>query len=263
MIVTLIGAGNLATQIASAIVDNGHQIKQIYSRSAFAARALAVKFGCPFTNQTEKIEAGADVYIYAVKDDVLKALIEALPDLGGIHVHTAGSMSMNLFQNLRKSYGVLYPMQTFSKSKSVKFDTIPVFVEGSDNDSLTILKNFAKSISRSVMECGGEQRQSLHLAAVFCCNFVNHLFCITNRLLKENNLPFEPMLPLIKETIDKIQTMSPLEAQTGPAIRKDENVMEKHLKQLSKMPYEQEVYKLLSEGICRMAAEESQKKNIH
>lgn len=146
-------------------------------------------------------------------------------------------------------YGVFYPMQTFSKQRTVDFRQIPVFVESNSAADTQTLKDIASVLSEKVYEATSEQRKSLHLAAVFTCNFTNHMYALAAELLKKYQLPFEVMLPLIDETARKVHELEPCLAQTGPAIRYDENVINNHLQMLSDKPGMQELYRLISESI--------------
>ncbi len=247
--VIFIGAGNLATQTALALKEKNIPILQIYSRTEESAKSLADKCDCNFTTNIQEISNQADIYIYAVKDDVLPELIENNPIKTGLHVHTAGSVSIDIIKGKKDNFGVFYPLQTFSKSKRVKFDNIPIFVEANSEVNLSKLKKLGECLSNNVIECDSTQRQSLHLAAVFSCNFTNHLYSIAADILEKNQLSFEYILPLIKETVNKLDVLTPNEAQTGPAVRYDTTVIDKHLKALSKMPEEQHIYELLSKRI--------------
>jgi predicted short-subunit dehydrogenase-like oxidoreductase (DUF2520 family) len=167
---------------------------------------------------------------------------------GQLFVHTAGSIQMDILPFERR--GVFYPMQTFSKNKEVDFSVIPCFVEAKREEDLQSLKALAKTISDTVYELDSENRKYLHLSAVFCCNFANHCFSLGARLLQEHgNIPFNVMLPLIDETAAKLYSMSPREAQTGPAVRWDENVIAKQMKLLADTPDLQKIYELMSKSI--------------
>ncbi len=248
MKVVCIGAGNVTTHLAKALFDAGYLIGQVVSRTEEHARALAQAVNARWTTDFAQIEE-ADLYIYSVSDSALEEAICRNPQTEGLHVHTAGSMSLTLFSGLKERCGVLYPLQTFSKEKPVDFGEVPLFVEAPCPDDLNILKQLGADIGSKTFEASSSQRQQLHLAAVFACNFTNHLFAIADDLLKESGLPFDVLRPLIRETVEKTATLSPREAQTGPAIRRDSNVMEKHLLKLSDHPQWQEIYRLLSESI--------------
>jgi len=250
MKIVCIGAGNVATHLAQALFRAGYVIVQVVSRTEEHVWSLAQSVDAGWTTDFDRIEA-ADLYIYSVSDAVLEETIRRNPQTEGLHVHTAGSMPLTLFEGLKRRGGVLYPLQTFSKEKPVDFGEVPLFVEASGCDDLNTLKKLGADIGCKTFEADSTQRQQLHLAAVFACNFTNHLFAIAESILKEANLPFEVLRPLIQETINKTATLSPREAQTGPAVRKDDNVMNKHLSKLSDHPQWQEIYRLLSESILK------------
>lgn len=244
-----IGAGNLATQTALALYNRGFQILQIYSRTETSAKSLAEKCNCSYTTDISQINKTADIYLYAVKDDALAELIERNPVSTGIHAHTAGSVDISIFENKKPNYGVFYPLQTFSKNKSVIYENIPIFVEANSNENLTVLESLGRSLSCKVEHCDSNQRQSLHLAAVFSSNFTNYMYQIADKILTEHQLDFNAILPLIHETTEKLNTLKPVEAQTGPAIRYDTKIINKHLDALKNMPEEQELYALISKMI--------------
>ena len=250
MRVVLIGAGNLATNLGKALFRAGHEIVQVYSRTKASAVALAEVLKSSYTITLDDVTEDADIYIIAVKDSVLPSVATSLYEKHGERfvVHTAGSMSMDVLPFEHR--GVFYPMQTFSKNKEVDFSVIPCFVEAHHEEDVQTLKKLALTISDTVYELDGENRRYLHLAAVFCCNFANHCFDLGATLLKEHgNIPFSVMLPLIDETAAKLYSMSPREAQTGPAVRWDENVMSKHLQLLADTPDMQKIYELMSKSI--------------
>jgi predicted short-subunit dehydrogenase-like oxidoreductase (DUF2520 family) len=248
MKVVCIGAGNVATHLSKALYKAGFTITQIVSRTEDHAKMLAQSVNACWTSNPDNIEE-ADLYIYSVSDSALEEAIRLNPHKEGLHVHTAGSMSLSLFEGSKERGGVLYPLQTFSKEKAVDFKGIPLFIEASSADDLNILRELASAISNQVYEASSAQRQQLHLAAVFACNFTNHLFAIAESILHEADIPFEVLRPLIQETIDKTATLSPREGQTGPAIRKDFNVMEKHLEKLTDHSQWKEIYRLMSQNI--------------
>lgn len=254
MKLVLIGAGNLATNIGVALAGAGHELLQVYSKTEQSAEKLAAMLQCPWTTDLKDVNDGADVYIIAVKDGVLADVVHQLAEghEERFLVHTAGSMPMETLPTKRR--GVLYPMQTFSKERIVDFKRIPCFVEAANGEDEGLLLELAKTLSESVYEANSKARKYLHLSAVFCCNFTNHCYALAEKLLKEHGgLPFDVMLPLIDETAKKVHKLSPRKAQTGPAVRWDTNVMEKHAQLLKDEPQLQEIYRLLSESIgCRL-----------
>jgi predicted short-subunit dehydrogenase-like oxidoreductase (DUF2520 family) len=166
-------------------------------------------------------------------------------------IHTAGSLAMDVLSPFTSRYGVFYPLQTFSKNKRVDFSKIPVFIESNNEIDLQIIKSLAESISDTVYEASSTQRQNLHLAAVFACNFVNHFYAIAADWVEKTDFPFHVLLPLIVETAEKIHYLTPREAQTGPAIRYDRKVIEKQLDLLKTDKTTQQLYKLMSEHIYK------------
>lgn len=253
--VVFIGAGNLATNLAKALYKNGFRIVQIYSRTIEAARTLAQKVEAEYTTELSEVSKGGRLYIVSLKDD---AFVQLLPEIVAgkdnvLLVHTAGSIPMSIWEGKTSRYGVLYPMQTFSKLREVDFRSIPFFVESNSPEDTELLKGIASVLSEKVYEATSEQRRSLHLAAVFTCNFTNHMYTLAAELLRKYNLPFEVMLPLIDETAHKVHELEPKQAQTGPAVRYDESVIGKHLEMLADEPEMQELYQLISRNIHRFA----------
>ena len=156
---------------------------------------------------------------------------------------------MSIWEGHAERYGVFYPMQTFSKQREVDFREIPFFIEAKKSEDVELLKAIAATLSENVYEATSEQRKSLHLAAVLICNFTNHMYALAADLLEKYNLPFDVMLPLIDETARKVHELTPLDAQTGPAVRYDENVISNHLAMLADSPALQQIYKLMSKSI--------------
>ena len=249
--IVLIGAGNVATHLGLAFQAKGCEIVQVYSRTEESAKDLAERLQVPYTVSLEEVSANADLYIVAVKDAVLQEVIPSLVKgrEDALFVHTAGSIPMDVWKGCARRYGVFYPMQTFSKLRMVDFSSVSFFVEASGSDELRFLKELAMSLSPKVYEASSEQRRYLHLAAVFACNFTNHMYALSASLLEKQGLPFDAMLPLIDETARKVHELPPVQAQTGPAIRRDENVMDKHLAMLSEEPVMREIYEKISKNI--------------
>lgn len=248
MRIVFIGSGNVATHLAKALSDAGNKIVQIYSRTLGNAQSLAENFSADFTDNIQDIDPSADIYIFSVKDDVIAELLSKMPHARAIWIHTAGSVPMDIFSTFTENYGVIYPLQTFSKKRKINFSEVPVFIEGSSDSVCSIVENLAKSISQNVRFLSGEKRRHLHLAAVFACNFTNHMYVLAEEIIGKENIPFDVLNPLIKETATKATEISPKEAQTGPAVRFDEQVMAKHL-QLIDDEQIKEIYKLLSKSI--------------
>lgn len=255
MKIVFIGAGNLATRLSLAMQRVGMQIGQVYSHTEASARQLATRLGCPWTNDLSALQEDGDLYVFSLKDTVLSDVISKVKPNNGMWVHTAGSMPMSVFEGYAQRFGVLYPLQTFSKGRNVNFDVIPIFLEANTDKNADYLKNIASALSENVRFMSSEKRRSLHLAAVFACNFTNHIYTLSYKLLENESIPADVLLPLIDETVSKIHSMPPAAAQTGPAIRYDENVINKHVAMLDD-PDMQAIYRLLSQSIHKEAQNE-------
>ena len=237
MKIVLIGRGRLATNLEHALLQADHEVVSINSRTL------------------ESLPLEADVFVVAVKDavltDVLRAATKGREDQ--LFVHTAGSMPIDLFKGLTAHYGVFYPMQTFSKERLVDFNEISVFLETNDAASMERLKMLAATLTPHVYELDSEGRKHLHLAAVFACNFVNHCYALSAEVLAAKGLPFSVMLPLVDETAQKVHELAPKDAQTGPAVRGDQNVLQMQAAMLAENSAVQQIYEALSNDIQRLA----------
>ena len=250
--VVVIGAGNLATQLSLTLHEKGIEILQVYSRTEESARTLAEKVNANFTNTVTEIVRKADLYIFALSDKALGPVLEEMIVPIGRVVHTAGSIPADVFGNYARDYGVFYPLQTFSKQRKVDFSNIPICIEANDEKLWDELFDLGAKISNSVHLITSEQRKQLHLAAVFTCNFVNHMYSIGQKLLEEKDVNFELLQPLIQETAQKVLELDPISAQTGPAVRFDEEIMNSHEKALKDSPDFQKLYRFVSESIYKM-----------
>ena len=256
MKIVLIGAGNLATHLGKALHAAGHDMVQVFSRTMQSAETLASLLDAEPLTDMAQVRDDADVYIFSVKDSALEQLISQL--CGGekkVFLHTAGSMPMSVFRGKALHYGVLYPMQTFSKQREVDFSIIPCFIEANDEFALKQIEGLAGQISHRVFQLSSEDRKYLHLSAVFACNFANHCYAASQELLQLHGIPFDVMLPLIDETAAKVHGMTPKEAQTGPAVRYDENVIGKQIQLLENQPYFQKIYDCMSKSIHELESE--------
>lgn len=256
MKIVLIGAGNLATHLGKALHAAGHDMVQVFSRTMQSAETLASLLDAEPLTDMAQVRDDADVYIFSVKDSALEQLISQL--CGGekkVFLHTAGSMPMSVFREKALHYGVLYPMQTFSKQREVDFSIIPCFIEANDEFALKQIEGLAGQISHRVFQLSSEDRKYLHLSAVFACNFANHCYAASLELLQQHGIPFDVMLPLIDETAAKVHGMTPKEAQTGPAVRYDENVIGKQIQLLENQPYFQKIYDCMSKSIHELESE--------
>jgi len=256
MKIAIIGAGRVATNLAPAMQQHGVEVVEVWSHTRKAAEALAQRIGCKATwGEVDAITHDADIYVLALKDAVLADIAQRL-HIGrerALMAHTAGSMPLSLFANAgHERGGVFYPMQTFSKERVVDFSTVHFFIEAANEADAELLHSLALTLTANeaqVHPSTSASRRQLHLAAVFACNFANHCFTLSDTILKEYGLDFSVMLPLVEETVAKLRDLPPAEAQTGPAVRRDQNVMGMQRAMLADRPELQQLYTLLSESI--------------
>ncbi len=250
--IVLIGAGNVATQLGMALQAKGFLIMQIYSRTLHSAQELGNKLHTDYTNDIQQLYRNADVYIFSIKDSALPEVLKKMPSVDGLLLHTAGSLPLDIFKESHSfRYGVLYPLQTFSKNRKISFDSIPFFTEANSPEDENLLEKIALTLSNQVISLSSEKRKQLHLAAVFACNFSNHMYTSAAKILEKQDLPWEVLLPLIQETAEKVKELHPKDAQTGPAVRYDRSIINEHLEMLSDNPDQQELYRQISQSIYR------------
>jgi predicted short-subunit dehydrogenase-like oxidoreductase (DUF2520 family) len=251
MKIVLLGSGNVASHLGPILQRKGHKIIQLFSHTRKNGFPLSKKLKCSFTTTPAQINPSADLYIVALKDDIIASFVKKLNFIPKLIVHTSGSIGLEVFPKKFKSSGVLYPLQTLSKNTEVKPDNIPYCIEGNSGKSLNSIRKLANSISSQVYVFNSDQRKVIHLAAVFANNFSNYLFILADNILKKKNIPFKILAPLITETAQKVLNEKPEKIQTGPAKRGDKIVMNKHTDLLNSNKEAQKIYKLLSKSIAK------------
>ena len=243
MNIVLIGQGNVATNLHHAFSLKGLRTRMVSSREGLDSLPAA------------------DVYIYAVRDEALLQVVQKIAEESkkpinthlctALHLHTSGTMPISVFGDALPHAGVMYFFQTFSKAKLIDdFSQIPVFVEGKQIDDLSAIFTLAQTLTPRVYEASQHDRERLHVAGVFANNFTNHMYAIAADILKDTHIPFQVLLPLIDQTAEKIRHLSPHDAQTGPAKRHDEQVMNHHLSLLT-TPEQKQLYTLISQMIMQ------------
>jgi predicted short-subunit dehydrogenase-like oxidoreductase (DUF2520 family) len=249
MEIVIIGSGNAAAVLGRKFKAANHHILQVVSRNASAASALAYEWNTISTNYLSAINLNADIYIIAVADDAVDEVVKDLKLPGKVVAHTAAAVSMNILKSVSKHYGVFYPLQSLRKD-SKDLPDIPVFWEGSDEVAKKKLEALAHSIAEEkVTEAGDDARLKLHVAAVIVSNFPNHLYVLAEQYCRKEGLDFKQLLPLIEETAKRIKDISPVQSQTGPAIRHDDETIQKHLALLKDYPQLKKIYELITESI--------------
>lgn len=249
MDIVIIGSGNVAYVLAKKFKAAGHSIVQIYSRNASAASALAYEIDTESTNYKILINKNADVYLIAVADDSIADVVNELRLPGKVVAHTAASVPKEILKNVTDHYGVFYPLQSLRKEMTVLPDT-PVFFDASDDKAKQKLETLAHSIAEErVVQAGDDERLKLHVAAVIVSNFTNHLYDLAEEYCRKEGLDFKQLQPLIKETALRLNDISPKQAQTGPALRHENETLQKHLLLLKNHPQLKNIYVLLTESI--------------
>lgn len=243
MRVVVLGSGNVAYHLVLAMKAAGVDVIQVFGRNEAALREIRQLSGVPFS--TERV-LPADLYLIAARDEAIAEIAAAIPPSDALVVHTAGAMPWAVLPpGFRR--GVLYPLQTFSKSKKLNYGEIPFFLETENAEDYAFLEALARKISSKVKPATQAQRLALHLAAVFAANFSNHLFYQAEKILQSSGYSFREILPLVEETFEKAETTPPYEAQTGPARRGDSAVLQKHEAQLAGDALK--IYETLSQSI--------------
>lgn len=253
--IVLIGAGNLASHLLNAIsLKKEIECIQIFNhRTSTQAKVLAKKYNSNFVTDFSRLNTDADLYIIGVKDEAIKEVAQQLKNLNlkGVIVHTSGSIDLSVLKGTSSNTGVFYPLQTFSKNDSINWELTPILIEGNSKKSQTTLITLGKLISKNVKTFNSKKRLQFHLAAVFACNFTNTLINSSFKLIEKEigKKDSKLLMPIINQSIKKLDTLSPTEAQTGPALRGDAIVMKKHLALLKSNKELTVIYKLLSKLI--------------
>ena len=247
MKIAILGSGNVAYHLAKMFKEKNIPISQIFGRNEKDLQEISEQFEIPFST-TEL--ADAELYFIAVNDDAVAAISKNIKNQNSLVAHTSGSLPKEILEgNYRKAS--FYPLQTFSKSKMLQYSEIPFFVEAENEADSQILANLALKISEKVMKSDYEKRKYIHLTAVFACNFVNHLFARAKEISDSQQIPFHYFLPLIKETTSKIEKIEPKLAQTGPAIRNDEKILQLHEALITEEEH-LKIYQVMNESIKKM-----------
>lgn len=249
MYITIIGAGNVGSHLARALYAAGHPIQQIYSRQLEHAKPLANLVGAEPINHLSKISPESRFFLIAVRDDAIESItaeLSAYLPKGAVLAHTSGATPSTVLALHSPDYGVFYPLQTLSKNHPADFQQIPMCIDGSSPKVKQQLQQLAQTISQQVYLADDEQRALLHLTAVFINNFTNALLQASHELTKRANLPQEILTPLLNATIRKGTENEPRSVQTGPAIRGDQQTIDRHLQQLTNHPELSTVYKAIT-----------------
>ncbi|HMF70019.1 MAG TPA: Rossmann-like and DUF2520 domain-containing protein [Flavitalea sp.] len=244
----IIGSGNVATILGEKIYLAEHEVVQVFSRNITNASVLASKIGAAACNNKALLDYTADLYIISVSDSAVAEIAGWLNVKDKIVVHTAGSLSIDLIKNCSTRTGILYPLQTIRK-EAVELSEIPILIDGNNQETIDVIYEFAHSLSTNVRVADDDKRLGLHVAAVVVNNFSNYLYMLAAEYCHNENLDFRLLVPLINETGDRLKNFTPMEVQTGPAVRNDRTTIETHLKRLEKYPELVEFYQLFTKKI--------------
>jgi predicted short-subunit dehydrogenase-like oxidoreductase (DUF2520 family) len=251
--IVLFGAGNLAVHLAKAFALSGYKIIQVYSRTKESAQWLAARLNTKAITNPAEFDSTSDIAIFALNDQCLPEILDQVNFSGQLALHTSGSLSMSIFKGKAEHFGVLYPLQTFSKFREVRFKEVPLFIEANSSKNLANLKMLAESLSIQVFIADSSQRRQLHLSAVFANNFVNHFYALAGELIKNSGFSFNVLRPIIQETVLKaLECDNPMTAQTGPAVRLNKEILLKHIEMLASNPDLQNLYTFASNSITKL-----------
>lgn len=251
MRVTIIGTGNTATVLGKTIFHHGHVINEVAGRDESDASTLAAALGATPVTDLQHLNAESDIYILCLSDNALHTIAETLHLPGKLVVHTAGSIPMNILQPISANHGVLYPLQSLRKELA-DVPPIPILIDANNPWNKTKLSAFAQSFAYSVDYADDLQRKQLHLAAVITNNFANHLFALAEDFCRKEGINFKLLLPLLRETVHRLDTASAADVQTGPASRNDEVTINHHKEMLKNYPALLKLYGVMSESIQSM-----------
>lgn len=244
--INIIGSGNVGTHLALYLKDKVN-VRTIFSQSIINAEKLANKINSQAVNHLSDLQQDVDLNLICVKDDVIVDISEHLPKNIPV-VHTSGSVSIDVLSRFT-NYGILYPLQTFSKTSGVDVGAIPFLIEANSDSFYGEIYQFcSKNLSTKIIKANSDLRQQIHLSAVISNNFITALLVESEKILKKNNLSIEILKPLIQETIIKSFNNSPLKAQTGPAKRKDLDIINKHVDLIDDKKLKQ-IYQLMTQLI--------------
>lgn len=254
MKISLVGAGRVARHLGKAL-QTEHEIVQIFSRNIDRAKTLAKQLNAEAISTIDQLNAEVDLVVIAVSDQSISQVIQTIAPIfsQSLIVHTSGSTDINILSDHYPRSGVFYPLQTFSLDRDIDWKSTPLFVEACQTEDVKLLSNLAQSLSDRVYGYRSKQRQTLHLAAVFACNFSNYCYDIAKQIMDAEQVDFSLLYPLMLETADKATQYEPKSMQTGPAMRRDENILQLHETLLTQMQRQdlKEIYQLMSEQLMQ------------
>ncbi len=247
--ITIAGSGNVAWHLSHAFKSKGHTIDRIIARNESTGKKLADEINAQFISDFETSNDSSDVVVLAINDSSLNEVLHKINTDNTIMLHTSGSVGLEFFNGKAGNYGVFYPFQTLTAGVEVDFSSIPICIEASDDKTLSVIRELAETIASHIHILDSAKRRILHLAGIMTNNFINHFIARSFDYLKRNSIETDLLLPLLKETLLKLEKVSAKEAQTGPARRKNPEIIEVHKKMLESEPELKKLYSLISDSI--------------
>jgi predicted short-subunit dehydrogenase-like oxidoreductase (DUF2520 family) len=249
--IVILGSGNVATHLGLAFHQAGIKIIQVFSRNLSHAEELARIINAHAISDIDRINLDTDLILFCISDSAVLSVLKQRNWENALLVHTAGTIAIDVFQPFANNYGVLYPYQTFTKNRKLNISEVPFLIEGNTRENDELLKDLTSKISSHIHIFHSPERSMLHLAGVFANNFSNHMFLIAKEILSKAGLPDHLIYPLIEETSRKAIETGPFNSQTGPALRHNIDIMNKHIEMLASNPDWQKIYTFVSESISK------------
>lgn len=246
--ITVIGTGNVALQFSKLFLKNKFKIDGIYGRSNFSDSQIDNHL---YTDKVSNISKNSDLYLVAVSDDAYIELLKNIPLKNKFIVHTSGSLVSEMLNSFSKRWGCLYPLQTIKKNQLIEWDNIPFFIEASNDNDLELLTNFCNANNLNYSVKNSNHRNQTHIAAVATNNFIYYLLSTIKEYCDKNKINFENLKPLMDQSLKNVLNFPAHQLQTGPAIRKDLKLIEKHIESLKSENDLKEIYQLFSEKIIK------------
>jgi predicted short-subunit dehydrogenase-like oxidoreductase (DUF2520 family) len=252
----LLGAGNVAHHLSKALRSNGAEFTQVFNRDLSNAQSLAKTLGAEACDDPQDIRSDVDAYLVSLSDDAYAHVLERMGARERLIIHTSGNLGLDVLDAFSQKRGILYPFQSFSKNREIDLKEVPFFIDSNNSEDLNLLRDLGRRISTHVFQLSEEDKQHYHLAAVFANNFANHMFREAELICDRFNLDFKLLHALIRETSAKAVELGPDAAQTGPAIRFDESVLNRHFRELEIDIDAQKIYQIVSESIIKAHSDE-------
>ena len=249
--IVVIGAGNLATQLALAFHREGVNVVQVLNRTRLNGEKLARRVKADFSCDFREVDFRADLFILAISDSAIGEVASTLGLEDQLLVHTSGSVDLDVLSGASTNSGVFYPLSTFSKDRRINFSNIPICIEANTKENEEKLMQLARIVSNKAQVLNSRQRKVLHMTAVFAGNFSSFMYTIAEDLLKQHGISFSLLKSLIEQTAATAKHEDVFSRQTGPAVRGDSRIMEEHLEMLAKDGVYMEIYALISKSIIK------------